>query len=134
MDKFEQLGRAAKVVQKFALYDGAGTLADAIKAAAGNLPFKGSTVSQIQSSLGITTMRDNSDGVETTVGFDGYFEHSGFPIAFFVAENEIGTSRIPARPFIKPAVRSAKPAVLAAMDAAGNAKLAEIEEKAGAAE
>ena len=121
-------GRAGVAVAKFALYEGAGVVADRVKMAATGLPYKPSTVGQIADAVGITTMRDAHDGVETTVGFDGYFD-TGFPIPYFVREVEAGTSVIPKRPFIKKAVTACTAQAMAAMDRAGTAKLEEITSK-----
>lgn len=131
IDQLETVGKAAKGVAKFALYEGAGTIADAVKAAAGKLPYKDTTVAQIQGAVGITKMRSTADGTETNVGFEGYFGDSGFPIPYFVREVENGTSRIPAHPFVKSTANKYKAQAIAAMEAAGQAKLEEIEAKAG---
>lgn len=122
-------GEAAKGVAKWALYEGAGVVADRVKMAAQGLPYHPSTVSQIQGAIGIMKMQDSSDGVETVVGFDGYFQESGFPIPFFVREVEAGTSQIPKRQFVKKAVTACTAQAMAAMDRAGTAKLDEITSK-----
>lgn len=84
---------------KVGLYETAGMVRTAIATEAGSLPFKPSTVRQIQNSVGISKMESSVDEVNVSIACDGYFEDSGFPIPFFVREVEKGTSRIPANDF-----------------------------------
>ena len=113
-------------VGKAALYEGAGVMADAIKEAAGSLPYKGSTVAQIQNAVGITKFKDTEDGSGTSIGFDGYFAESHFPIPFFVREVEGGTSRIPARPFVRRAATAAQPAAEAVIIGAAEERIKQL--------
>ena len=94
----------------FGLYDAAGVVIEAVKNEAKGLPYKSSTVSQIVESIGIAKFRGSGSGYDTSVGSDGYFSESGFPIPFFVNEIENGTSRIPARPFQQRAYAAVKDA------------------------
>ncbi len=119
-------------VGKAALYEGAGVMADAIREAAGGLPYKGSTVAQIQDAVGITKFKDTEDGSGTSIGFDGYFSSGkgkdGKPIAiqFFVREVEGGTSKIPAHPFVRRAAQAAQSAAEAAIIDAAERKIKQL--------
>ena len=118
-------------VGKAALYEGAGVMADAIKEAAGSLPYKGSTVAQIQNAVGITKFKDTEDGSGTSIGFDGYFAGSKYkngemPIRMFVREIEGGTSKIPAHPFVRKAANAAKAAAEAAIIGAAEERIKQL--------
>lgn len=101
LGKVQEAERAGGKAVAFGLYDTAGMVADAIQQSALSLPFNASTTAQIAAAVGIADFRATGDGYQTSIGFDGYFAESGFPIAFFVNEVENGTSRIPAIPFIQ---------------------------------
>lgn len=104
----EAAGSSGRAAAKYGLHEAAGKVADAVREEAGRLPYKGSTVSQIQAAVGIAKFSDTADGADTSVSFDGYFQDSGFPIAFFVNEVEHGTSRLQANPFVRRAANRAK--------------------------
>lgn len=124
--QLENTAAAIKGVGKYALYEGAGVMADAIREAAGSLPYKGETVAQIQNAVGITKFKDTEDGSGTSIGFDGYFAESHFPIPYFVREVEGGTSRIPARPFVRRAAQAAQSAAEAAIVDAAERKIKQL--------
>lgn len=124
--ELESLGKATGGAPGYSLYEGARVMADAVRAAAGGLPFKPSTVQQIQNAIGILPFKDTGDGTETSIGFEGYFSESNFPIPFFVREVEGGTSRMAARPF----VRRTESAVRAQAEAAIQAAAQEFLERA----
>lgn len=128
--ELDGLAQHLKGIGKYALYDGAGLMADAVKEAAGSLPYKGSTKAQIQAAVGIVKFRDTGDGSSTSVGFDGYFsggkDGKGFPIPFFVREVEGGTSKIPAHPFVRKAANATKASAEAAILAAADEKIKQI--------
>lgn len=101
---------------KHGLFDGAGLMASSVKDAAGTLPYKDSTVQQIQQAVGIAKFDVGHDGTITTaISFEGYFEESGFPIPFFVRMVEKGTSRIRKHPIVRQATNKASKAVEAQM-------------------
>lgn len=104
----EAAGKSALPAGKYGLYETAGTVAEAVRAEAGRLPYAPETVSQIQNAVGIATFRDTIDTSDTSIDFDGYFQESGFPIRYFVREVEKGTSKIPAHPFQRAAYRRVK--------------------------
>lgn len=107
---------AAVPAAKVGLYECARATADAIRAEAGRLPFKESTVSQIQNAIGVAKFQDTPDGSETSISVDGYFADSHFPIIYFAREVESGTSRIQANPFMRRGANRVK----AQAEAAGN--------------
>lgn len=107
--------KAGKACTK-GLYNGAGIVAQALSAAIAELPFKPSTKAQIQGAIGIAKFRATADGIDTSIGFDGYFE-AGFPIPYFVNLVSKGTSTIPANPFLKRASRAAVAQAQAIIDA-----------------
>lgn len=125
IDDMDSLAQHMAGIAAYALYPGAGVMADAVKDAAGGLPYKGSTVAQIQAAVGIHTFKDTDDGSATSIGFDGYFAESGFPIQFFVREVEGGTSKIPAHPFVRKAAGNAQAAAEAAIVQAAEEKINE---------
>jgi len=123
MDELDDLAKALPGVAGYALFDGAGVMADAIKEAAQGLPYKGETTAQIANAVGIHKFNDTEDGRSTSIGFDGYFAHSHFPIQYFVREVEGGTSKIPAHPFVRKAANAAKASAEAAILAAAEEKI-----------
>ena len=106
--QLDSAGDKGVAAVKVGLYETAGIVAEAIRTAAGGLPFQASTVAQIQEAIGIAKFEDTADGSNTAISVDGYFADSGFPIPFFVREVENGTSRIPAHPFMRRAANGAK--------------------------
>lgn len=116
LEQFDAHIQGCVAASKKALFDGAAVMADAIKAAAGQLPFEPATVGQIQDALGISKFEDTPDGSGTSVSFEGYFGESGFPIPYFVREVEIGSNHLPKIPFVRRARNAAKKAALAAIE------------------
>lgn len=121
----EKAGRSAIPAAKVGLYETAGIVADAIAAAARQLPLDSSTANQIAESVGIADMETTPGGVNTAISFDGYFEESGFPIIYFVREYEKGTSWMQPHPF----QRRAAQAAMARAEAEGNKKAAEFAQR-----
>lgn len=101
LNQLHDAERAGSKAVAFGLYDTAGVMVEAIKNSALSLPFKSSTTAQIAAAAGISDFRGSGDGYQTSVGFEGYFAESGFPIPYFVREVENGTSKIPANPFVQ---------------------------------
>ena len=97
-------GRAGLPAAKYGLYETARLVAQAMHDEAGRLPYKPSTVSQIQNAMGIATFRDGLDVTDTSISFEGYFAESGFPVQFFVRRVEKGSSKFPAHPFQRTAL------------------------------
>lgn len=124
-------------IMKAAVYDGAGVIADAVKANINALPTRknhyvpegkrarGATPYEkeaLRRNFGIAKMRVG-DGVDTVIGFDGYDGMptkkwpSGHPVSMVARSIESGTSWLQKTPFVNKAVASSKAAAEAAMQA-----------------
>ena len=90
-------------VCRFALYDAAGMVADAIRAATPT------DTGDLREGLVIRPYRTEDGFVYTVIGFDGY-DRKGTPNSLKARAYESGTSKQPKRPFIRPAVNSVKAA------------------------
>lgn len=117
-DQLKKLGdhKAVAAVMKPTLYVGAGIYADALRSAAQAHVDTGALVGSIT----LSDMKE-ADGYYTNLGFAGY-DDKGTPNALKAAVIESGNSTHPKHPFIRPAMKAAKPKAEAAM----NAKMAEI--------
>lgn len=120
---FARLSNEVEGICKQGLYDGAGVIADAIKAAC---PVD---TGDMQSSVGIAKFRVNGTQIDTVIGFDDY-DRKGVANAVKARALESGTSRIRKRPFIRPAVNRAKAAAEAAIAAKIDSKIQEITKEA----
>lgn len=115
-----------------AVREGGGVLADAIRAELNAVPTDsqhekikvGPTPEEkqgLQDSMGITPIRDDDGFVNVKVGFDGYQGKPtpkyprGKPNQMIARSVQSGTSFMRANPFVKNAVRKARPAAVAAM-------------------
>lgn len=108
IEQINTIGKEIRNIEKKGLYQGAGAVADALRAAAGSLPFRASTVQQIQNAIGIAHFDETGDGTITTaLSFNGYFAESGFPIPFFVREIEHGLAGQRKVPFVRRTASSA---------------------------
>ena len=141
IEKLDKLSNKTTSVMKAALYEGAKAAADEVKAALNSLPvdedsrgrnpyifpgsqrrLKGVTSRQkldIINSFGVTRHRVEEDGVTARVGFEGYTldgaNKNPVAVAVIVRSVESGTSFREKRPFIRSAIRRAKPKAEAAM-------------------
>lgn len=112
--------------------EGGGVLADAIRAELDAVPTDtqhkrtkiGPTPEEkqgLQNSMGITPIRDDNGFVNVKVGFDGYQGKTtrkyprGKPNQMIARSVQSGTSWMKANPFVKNAVRKARPAAVSAM-------------------
>lgn len=112
-----------------AVFEGAGIVADAIRAGINALPESpssrhGLTAKQKQglaNGLGISRMKDEGGFVNVKIGFNGYNGHvskkfpKGQPNAMIARSAEKGTSYAPAQRFVAPAVNRTKDAAEHAM-------------------
>ena len=95
------LGYSIEGICKYATYDAAGMVADAVKA---NTP---ADTGDLRDSIKLYHFR-NSDGyIHTGLYFKGY-DSKGVPNALKARTIEKGRSNMPARPFIRPAVNRVK--------------------------
>lgn len=98
-----KLGTSIEGVIKYAVYDAAGMVADAIKA---NTPVESGA---LQNSIGLTGFRNEDGYVYTKVVFDGY-DGRGVPNALKARVLESGSSKRKKHPFIRPALNRVKSA------------------------
>lgn len=134
-----KLGYDFKALAGPALYEGAGILADELRAKIQALPErdakifikdgqtgKGVTPKQKQAlldSMGIARMRYDGQVYEIKIGFEGYIEPPtpsyprGVPVSMVARAVESGTSFLQKTPFMKPAFNAAKEKAEKAMEA-----------------
>lgn len=118
-DKLAELADRAPGVCKYALYEGAAVVADAIKA---RIPMD---TGDLSDSMALTTMRNEDGMIYTKVVFEGY-DSKGTPNALKANVLEKGNSHVSARPFVRPAVNASRGAAVAAIGAAFDRKINEI--------
>lgn len=118
-------GKQAEKVIKYAVYPGAGIIADAIRDALAHHKDTGDLIS----SLTLATMRNDNGYINTKIMFDGY-DSKGVPNAIKAAALESGTSRgQPATHLITKAVNGARDRATEAMSHALDEKLGQIMEE-----
>ena len=93
-----KLGRKAESVCRYAIYDAAGAVVEAIKE---NTPVD---TGDLRDSIVLTPMKNTDGFVHTKVDIVGY-DRKGVPNMLKARALESGTSRLPKKPFIRPAVR-----------------------------
>lgn len=113
------LGKRAHGCCKYALYEGAGKIADAIKAAT---PVDSG---DLRESLTVDDMTTTENEVYTLVHFSGY-DSKGVPNAIKARVIDHGNSHVPAKPFIRQAANRVRSASVAAMGEAMDRKINEI--------
>ena len=132
--RLEKLRQSAEGITKKALYEGAGLLADEVRAAVESLPTdndrsaghypKGITDEQkaaLARGLGVAPFRSKKDRVDTLVGFTGYSDYKtkkfpeGQPLALIARVAESGTSFSQKTPFMRKAIEAAEPKAKAEM-------------------
>lgn len=92
-----------------AVYEGANIVADEIKSGINGLPSKtGVTKQGLESGFGISRMQDDNGYLNVKTGFEGY-NANGVANVLMARIFESGTSKVPKRPFVRPAVTRAKP-------------------------
>ena len=129
-DKLLALGNKGKDIAKMALYDGAGVVADALRAGVNTIPiettrpFNGLTAGDredLANGVGIAKFDSADDGVTTAVSFNGYARRTeknfpnGVPLALLARSLESGSSLREKHPFVRLAIKGAKNAALSAM-------------------
>ena len=100
--KLSKLAAGSDAIAKKAIYQGAKIVADKIKA---NIP---KDTGDLAESFGITKIDVDSDGDwNAKLGFDGY-DRDGVPNQLKARAIESGTSKLPKKPFVRPAVSATK--------------------------
>lgn len=113
------LGKRATGCCKYALYEGAGKIADAIKA---NTPVDSG---DLRESLTVDDMTTTDNQVYTLIHFSGR-DSKNVPNAIKARVLEHGNSHVSARPFIRQAANGVRSAAVAAMGEAMDRKINEI--------
>ena len=116
ISKLMTLNEKAEGVAKKAVYDGAGVVADAVKAATPR------DTGDLAGSVGITKIIVSADVVSANVGFSG-LDSKGVSNVLKARALESGTSRMRKRPFFRKAVNGAQGKALAAMTARVNIEI-----------
>lgn len=119
-------GENAERVLKYAVYPGAGVVADALRA---EIETNHHGYGDLEDSLGLAKMRNDSGYVNTKVVFAGY-DRKRVPNAVKAAALESGTSRgQPATHFISKTVKSVKERAINEMSKALDQKIGQIMEE-----
>lgn len=130
IQQLEKLQANVPDILQNVLYEGAGVVADAMREAMDAIPvdedtqmgFSGKPVNGLQplqkqgliDSFGISPMRQEKDGHNVLIGFDGYNEvrtrkyPNGQPNQLIARSLEVGTSFRRAYPFVRKTVRKAR--------------------------
>lgn len=118
-------GKQAEKIIKYAVYPGAGLVADAIRSA---VDPEHRETGDLAQSLSLATMRNDDGYINTKIMFEGY-DSKGVPNAIKAAALESGTSRgQKGTHFISKTVKSVQSKAIEAMSQALDAKIAEIME------
>ena len=113
--KLSRMHDMAESIAKEAVYAGADIAANEVRASAERV-LSGESTGDMMDSFGIAPIRsDENDVVDTSVGFDGY-DRKGVANQLKARALESGTSKMKKRPFVRPAMRSAKPKIEKAME------------------
>ena len=115
------LGRAASGICRYAIYDGAAIVCDAVKA---NTPVSTDkrTRGDLKASVSLTKMKNDNGYIYTQVIFPGY-DRKGTPLDLIARRLESGSSKTKKTAFIRPAVNKVKKAVEFAIEKALNEKI-----------
>lgn len=122
--KLSRLGQASEGICKFAVYDAAGIVCDAIKA---NAPVNSG---DLRDSISLSKFKDDDGFVYTEVVFPGY-DSKGTPNLIKARVLESGSSTRQKHPFIRPAVNRVKSAAEASIERNLDKKINEIMNQKG---
>lgn len=145
-EKLDQFGAKSQQVAKTCLYDGAGIVADAIRASVDSIPvfvpdgtwhrpmpgLFAEDLADLKSAIDIARFQDTADGPNTQIGFGGYARRkekdfpSGVPIALLARSIESGSSVRQKHPFFRRAVNASKAKAVAAMQQRLNEEIKEL--------
>ena len=121
--QLDQLGRAAPGICKYAVYDAAGMVCDAIKE---NCPESDDkrTQGDLKRGIGLSKFKNDEGFIYTKVVFAGY-DRKGTPLDLIARALESGKSYKKKHAFIRPAVNKVKRAAEFAIELALNKKINE---------
>ena len=123
-----ELGKRGQGILKYASYDAAAIVCDAIKATAPVTDGKGYPVGGMRDSIGLQHFKDKHGYVYTCVVFRGY-DQRGVPYHIMAAVLTSGRSDQPGRkknPWIRKAVKSVEAQAIASMQKNIDKKMQEI--------
>ena len=125
--KLSTLSKAYAGICRYACYDAAGIVCDAIKA---NCPVSDDkrTSGDLKNSIGLAKFKNKDGFIYTQVVFDGY-DRKGTPMPLVARALESGRSGGAKHQFVRPAVNSVKDAAMAAIEKNLDQKLKQITEK-----
>jgi len=118
-DQIAKLGKDAVGICKYAIYDAAGMVLEAIKE---NTPVESG---DLRDSLALAPMRNDNGYINTKIEWAGY-DSNGTPNALKAAVLESGRSNRSKVPFIRPAVNRVQKAAEASIEAALDKKIKQI--------
>ena len=124
MKLLASLGPAAEGICKYAIYDAAGVVVEAIKQ---NTPVD---TGDLKKSVGLANMQNKDGFIYTKVVFDGY-DQKGTPNSIKARVLESGSSTRQKKPFIRPAVNRVKKQAEQLIETNLDIKLNEIMNKPG---
>ena len=117
--QLKQLGADIDGIIKYACYDAAGMVADAVKA---NTPVDSG---DLRSSIALTPYRNDNGFINTKLMFDGY-DSRGVPNAIKARVLESGNSTHRKHPFVRPAVNRVKNSAVRSIEDQLNKKINEL--------
>lgn len=123
-ERLATLGMAAEGICKFAIYDAAGIVVEAVKQ---NTP---EDTGDLKKSIGLAPMKNKDGFIYTQVEFNGY-DRNGTPNSLKARVLESGRSGQYKHPFIRPAVNRVKKQAELSIETALDMKLNEIMNKPG---
>jgi len=120
IDKYAKLiadiGEHAEAICKAAVYDGAGIIADSVRAEYRHYQHPYAKNNDLLDHMALSPMRNDNGFINTKLGFDGVLEN-GAPAALVARVLESGNSHQQKKPFIRPGVNRAKARAEAAIAA-----------------
>ena len=106
--QLSRLRRGADEIAGKAIYAGAEIVADAIKQGIQGLPSKTGTTKQgLLDGFGIAPLQKDAGYLNVKIGFDGY-NAKGVPNVLMARLFESGKSKVPKRPFVRPAINASR--------------------------
>lgn len=106
--QLSRLQRGADESAGKAIYAGAEIVADAIKQGIQGLPSKTGTTKQgLLDGFGIAPLQKDAGYLNVKIGFDGY-NAKGVPNVLMARLFESGKSKVPKRPFVRPAINASR--------------------------
>lgn len=106
LEQLQRLEQGSEEILKRAVYEGAAIVADEVRQRL-HVVLSPDATGQLESSLGISSIRNDRGYVNARIGFDGY-DSKGVANQLKANVLESGSSKQPKRPFMRPAVNAAR--------------------------